>query len=330
MTTENCKWNRDASSYGFYPGTLFSSRMAGPPSQLLSAPPAEGSQLSSCTNPPTAEIGIPMPRFLGMMQQPSETQVHREYGSHTKFPAWETNYNDEYRVFQAGHADNSFRFYQESGRGQGLAATGFCDAPYLLSQGCATGLRSGHRDYVPRGLPEMHHLEKTYTTLEEHSRNSYYQRSSYPYSIENQAYRKEECSECDRCVVPLIHGRSQDYREDDDVLRKDETSLTTLSSLYPTQAIEKRVSGSLVNAGAVWHAGGRCIPCKFFRSKNGCKGGLSCEFCHYPHQELSRSQLRNRFKRANYKTREAVGACADSGGLPHVTDTFEEEQDSLQ
>eukprot|EP00928_Gymnodinium_smaydae_P095767 TRINITY_DN8296_c1_g1_i1.p1 TRINITY_DN8296_c1_g1~~TRINITY_DN8296_c1_g1_i1.p1 ORF type:complete len:368 (+),score=36.04 TRINITY_DN8296_c1_g1_i1:82-1104(+) len=319
--------DREAMSYGFYPGTLFSNKMDGPPPELWSEPTAEGFQPSPCAVSPSTESCIPMPRFLGRMQQQPEPQVHGDGCSRTSFPAWATYRNPENPGMRAGSVDQCFPKDMNYGYGQAMtAAAGLGDATYFCMQGSATETRSGHRYLVPR-LSLMQLLEKSYTTSEKYT-NSCYQRSGYPPSNKNKRSKKERHSKCDY-VVPLTRGRSQDSREDGKVSQKDQESSTNVSSLCPSEANEDLDSGSLLSAGAVWHAGGRCVPCKFFRSKAGCKSGLDCEFCHYPHQELSRSQLRSRFKRAHNKKSEALCAGADSGGLPCVANPVEDEQKVL-
>eukprot|EP00928_Gymnodinium_smaydae_P095770 TRINITY_DN8296_c1_g3_i2.p1 TRINITY_DN8296_c1_g3~~TRINITY_DN8296_c1_g3_i2.p1 ORF type:complete len:333 (+),score=19.47 TRINITY_DN8296_c1_g3_i2:72-1001(+) len=297
MAQGNFKVDRDAISYGFYPGTLFSNRMERPPSELW-LEPSEGYQMSSCTVSPTAESGIPMPRFLGRMQQQSEHEVQGDNYSRTNFHAWATNYTHECREIRAGRADMWFPTEKDCGCDQVLAAAaaGLRDATSSWFQGIVTESRNGHRHLAPRGLSLMQLLENSYTTSERY-KSSFYQRSGYPRSSKSAGCRKERLSKCDE-EVPLTRGRSQDSRYESRVSQKDQASSTNVSSSYPSQVNEEPVSGSLVSAGAVWHAGGRCVPCKFFRSKVGCKSGLNCEFCHYPHKELSRSQLRVRFKRS--------------------------------
>eukprot|EP00928_Gymnodinium_smaydae_P095769 TRINITY_DN8296_c1_g3_i1.p1 TRINITY_DN8296_c1_g3~~TRINITY_DN8296_c1_g3_i1.p1 ORF type:complete len:334 (+),score=29.32 TRINITY_DN8296_c1_g3_i1:76-1002(+) len=296
MVQGNFESDRNAISYGFYPGTLFSNRMERPPSELWLEPSAEELQRSSRTIPPTADSGIPMPRFLGRMQHQSEPEVHGDDYSRAGIPALAANFQDDYGGIRAGSADKCFPTEKGCGCVQVLAAAGLRDVASLRLPGTVTESRSGHRHHAPRSLSLMQLLEKSYTTSEMY-RNSYYQRSGYPRSSKNAGYRKERLSKCDQ-EVPLTCGMIQGSRDESKVSQKDQASSTSVSSLYPSQANEEPVSGSLVSAGAVWHAGGRCVPCKFFRSKVGCKSGLNCEFCHYPHKELSRSQLRSRFKRS--------------------------------
>lgn len=53
----------------------------------------------------------------------------------------------------------------------------------------------------------------------------------------------------------------------------------------------------LPSIGAAWHAAGKCTPCKFFRSRRGCKDGPQCAFCHHGHEELTCSDLRRMARR---------------------------------
>mmetsp|Transcript_96263 Transcript_96263/g.201123 ORF Transcript_96263/g.201123 Transcript_96263/m.201123 type:complete len:249 (-) Transcript_96263:312-1058(-) len=56
-------------------------------------------------------------------------------------------------------------------------------------------------------------------------------------------------------------------------------------------------SAGLPSTGSDKHHNGECCPCKFFRSKRGCRDGRSCSFCHYSHRELSTSYVRRFMKK---------------------------------
>eukprot|EP00928_Gymnodinium_smaydae_P089518 TRINITY_DN73479_c0_g1_i1.p1 TRINITY_DN73479_c0_g1~~TRINITY_DN73479_c0_g1_i1.p1 ORF type:complete len:201 (+),score=13.70 TRINITY_DN73479_c0_g1_i1:32-604(+) len=57
--------------------------------------------------------------------------------------------------------------------------------------------------------------------------------------------------------------------------------------------------------GSVWHAEGRCLPCKYFLQNSGCKDGMSCAFCHLEHRGLSQGQAQKYFREhvGEYKRR---------------------------
>mmetsp|Transcript_65431 Transcript_65431/g.188512 ORF Transcript_65431/g.188512 Transcript_65431/m.188512 type:complete len:268 (-) Transcript_65431:92-895(-) len=62
--------------------------------------------------------------------------------------------------------------------------------------------------------------------------------------------------------------------------------------------------------GARFHAAGECTPCKFFRSRRGCKDGPSCHLCHHKHDELTYSGIRRLMKK------KALGQPSDMEPLP--------------
>ncbi len=57
--------------------------------------------------------------------------------------------------------------------------------------------------------------------------------------------------------------------------------------------IEDSTAGNdVLSKGSVLHHEGRCTPCKFKRSRRGCKDGPECNLCHWPHPELTYSGMR--------------------------------------
>jgi hypothetical protein len=52
----------------------------------------------------------------------------------------------------------------------------------------------------------------------------------------------------------------------------------------------------LPSRGAALHEIGLCTPCKFHRSRRGCKDGSQCTLCHHPHWELTYSGIRRVMK----------------------------------
>eukprot|EP00928_Gymnodinium_smaydae_P018508 TRINITY_DN17041_c0_g1_i1.p1 TRINITY_DN17041_c0_g1~~TRINITY_DN17041_c0_g1_i1.p1 ORF type:complete len:365 (+),score=39.43 TRINITY_DN17041_c0_g1_i1:54-1148(+) len=273
------------------------------------------------------------------------------YQHYKDYYGMETNYQQVRQGLPSGHGDNYYPYYQDRGYGPTPAAGGRHDGLHHFwshgsgpgsersSLGSAPGALNGqgrfdddyyqHRDRLQRGsLP----MQQGYNRPENYNRNYYYQQGGYQQARSRESYSNDVyMKNYDRNEVPLNSGRSQDNRGDVSqrsmVSQKSRETVVSVggstkqseASFGSNLAVSEEVSGSLTNAGAVWHAGGRCIPCKFFRSKSGCKGGLNCEFCHYPHQELSRSQLRSRFKQAHYKNGEANGASAASGAVPRAT-----------
>lgn len=55
--------------------------------------------------------------------------------------------------------------------------------------------------------------------------------------------------------------------------------------------------GKLASAGSRGHAGGgACLPCVFYLNR-GCRDGILCSLCHFPHHELSRSAMQKRVRK---------------------------------
>eukprot|EP00928_Gymnodinium_smaydae_P069935 TRINITY_DN5381_c0_g2_i1.p1 TRINITY_DN5381_c0_g2~~TRINITY_DN5381_c0_g2_i1.p1 ORF type:complete len:188 (-),score=7.33 TRINITY_DN5381_c0_g2_i1:158-721(-) len=50
------------------------------------------------------------------------------------------------------------------------------------------------------------------------------------------------------------------------------------------------------SAGTRLHAQNRCVPCKFFRTRGGCRNGAACHFCHEPHTEMTTSQVKRNYR----------------------------------
>eukprot|EP00928_Gymnodinium_smaydae_P095772 TRINITY_DN8296_c1_g5_i1.p1 TRINITY_DN8296_c1_g5~~TRINITY_DN8296_c1_g5_i1.p1 ORF type:complete len:335 (+),score=13.67 TRINITY_DN8296_c1_g5_i1:45-1007(+) len=295
--------DRDATSNDFYPVTLFSDKMDRPPLELWLEPPAKISLAPLCTVRPTAESCISTPGFPDRM--------HGESDSHVNVHAWETKYKRGFRRIRAGQADKCLRISRTCGCGYILAVADLRNATYFRSQGSITEARSGRPDVAPESIPSVQHHEKDYNT---------HKRTGYPRANQKGRYRRGRHSRlCDRYGVPLNRGTGFDSREGGSVSQKDQMPAISESSYCPDEAIDELISGSLMSAGSVWHAGGRCIPCKFFRSKASCKSGLSCEFCHYPHKELSRSRLRSSSLREKSKNEEAIGPGVDSSSLPRIS-----------
>jgi len=76
------------------------------------------------------------------------------------------------------------------------------------------------------------------------------------------------------------------------LLPQDSSMVLELSRLL--EAATPR-SLDLPSAGSVHHCQGTCSPCAHFHSRNGCKNGVSCQFCHLcPPGELKRQQKAKR------------------------------------
>lgn len=63
-----------------------------------------------------------------------------------------------------------------------------------------------------------------------------------------------------------------------------------------------RNGGVLMSLGSQKHLEGQCVPCRFMLAPGGCRDGVLCWDCHFPHPEAGRSARRNR-KRNDIKTK---------------------------
>jgi len=82
--------------------------------------------------------------------------------------------------------------------------------------------------------------------------------------------------------------------------------------------------GGLLSLGAAMHSTGECTPCKFVRSRRGCKDGVLCKLCHASHDELTRSGIRRVARRKGLQKRalfdQPMGVSQGLGDL--VKNTF--------
>lgn len=49
-------------------------------------------------------------------------------------------------------------------------------------------------------------------------------------------------------------------------------------------------NGNITSVGSAKHAEGLCKPCLFTYSKEECKNGVNCEFCHIPHKRRGKAR----------------------------------------
>eukprot|EP00928_Gymnodinium_smaydae_P090226 TRINITY_DN7405_c0_g2_i1.p1 TRINITY_DN7405_c0_g2~~TRINITY_DN7405_c0_g2_i1.p1 ORF type:complete len:216 (-),score=29.70 TRINITY_DN7405_c0_g2_i1:736-1383(-) len=76
--------------------------------------------------------------------------------------------------------------------------------------------------------------------------------------------------------------------------------------------------GSLTSVGSVLHASGSCMPCLFFYAST-CNKGVSCGYCHVPHEDVKKKRSRARWEDARLhvavmeqKKNECTGSGLDS------------------
>lgn len=62
------------------------------------------------------------------------------------------------------------------------------------------------------------------------------------------------------------------------------------------------------NIGSQLHHQGKCTPCKFFRSRRGCKQEERCRLCHFPHEDLTYSGIRKNMRRVGLEKKRWYAA----------------------
>mmetsp|Transcript_96460 Transcript_96460/g.201537 ORF Transcript_96460/g.201537 Transcript_96460/m.201537 type:complete len:265 (-) Transcript_96460:112-906(-) len=72
---------------------------------------------------------------------------------------------------------------------------------------------------------------------------------------------------------------------------------------------------ALPSLGAAKHECGECTPCKFFRGKRGCKDGINCILCHYPHEELTYSGVRRAMRKRGIAKRQMLEEMEAQGAM---------------
>mmetsp|Transcript_147311 Transcript_147311/g.410365 ORF Transcript_147311/g.410365 Transcript_147311/m.410365 type:complete len:258 (+) Transcript_147311:67-840(+) len=60
----------------------------------------------------------------------------------------------------------------------------------------------------------------------------------------------------------------------------------------------------LPSPGSLLHSAGDCVPCKFFRGRRGCRDEGRCQFCHFPHAELTLSAVKRQHKLGQIKKQQ--------------------------
>jgi len=65
---------------------------------------------------------------------------------------------------------------------------------------------------------------------------------------------------------------------------------------------------SHVSLGSQLHHLGECTPCKFFRSRRGCRDGLQCTLCHFPHSNMTYSSIKRAVRQTGPTNRERLRA----------------------
>jgi hypothetical protein len=88
------------------------------------------------------------------------------------------------------------------------------------------------------------------------------------------------------------HVQAQELHVD----QKRQGAMAACSSSSFVQLDAEPSSPFLPSRGAALHDNGWCTPCKFFRTRRGCKDGVQCVLCHFTHSELTYSTIRRMMK----------------------------------
>mmetsp|Transcript_39855 Transcript_39855/g.100107 ORF Transcript_39855/g.100107 Transcript_39855/m.100107 type:complete len:134 (-) Transcript_39855:25-426(-) len=81
----------------------------------------------------------------------------------------------------------------------------------------------------------------------------------------------------------------------------------------------------LPSLGSKLHSKRRCRPCAFVRSDAGCQDGAACRFCHMPHANSEKMQIRpckgkrDRYKKFVDKLMRDISSNPDSVDLAELT-----------
>lgn len=70
------------------------------------------------------------------------------------------------------------------------------------------------------------------------------------------------------------------------------------------------------SVGSRDHGRGQCIPCKFLFTPRGCRDGLLCDRCHFPHPEMTRSARRKNIRRNRLAALKQEQESPGTGDMP--------------
>eukprot|EP00928_Gymnodinium_smaydae_P045851 TRINITY_DN3051_c0_g1_i4.p1 TRINITY_DN3051_c0_g1~~TRINITY_DN3051_c0_g1_i4.p1 ORF type:complete len:257 (-),score=32.01 TRINITY_DN3051_c0_g1_i4:260-1030(-) len=78
----------------------------------------------------------------------------------------------------------------------------------------------------------------------------------------------------------------------------DEHATVLMDSLHSAHAPVPDVHTSgQPSKGSMFHASGTCLPCRYFKHRDGCKVGAFCDYCHHPHEEWSLAKTQKFFRK---------------------------------
>lgn len=111
------------------------------------------------------------------------------------------------------------------------------------------------------------------------------------------------------CVMPADDGESLglDFGGNFGVFAEgtaqDELPRGSRSCVLPLELLRmlpRDVTGHVLSKGSCSHAAAACVPCKFHCTERGCKDGVLCGLCHFPHPELTRAAKRALVRKAGW------------------------------
>jgi len=140
---------------------------------------------------------------------------------------------------------------------------------------------------VPRFLQDMSAASNGADMVQESSRGAGRPSSSFL------ADRSSIGSEC-RSSIYSIASEALDLAPSTVIVGKlKQPGNIPLSQLYECP---RGPDGEWLSFGSRLHLQNRCTPCKFFRGRRGCRDGVQCKMCHFPHEELTYSGIRKAAK----------------------------------
>lgn len=86
-----------------------------------------------------------------------------------------------------------------------------------------------------------------------------------------------------------------------------------------------RIGGRLLSIGSASHGVSGCVACKHHGTPRGCRDGVLCLDCHFPHEEMTRSERRRRVSRRGKARAELAALIAQL-----KTDDSEESQEAVR
>jgi hypothetical protein len=125
-------------------------------------------------------------------------------------------------------------------------------------------------------------------------------------------------SEGQVAALPVPHAPPEDSRKEEQFaalpvpqFTYNQTPAVQIYQLEPCAKGEffvDKEEEACLSIGSLEHHAGTCTPCKFHRSRRGCRMGELCNLCHHPHEELTHSGIRKAMRLSAQAKREQRAA----------------------